>query len=69
MPETIIAFSESDNRISFFNTYFENVESVKKIYNPYSDEIDKLWQTIYICKKPKQNFAEMKKLFKNRIFE
>ena len=36
MPETVIAFSEGNNRISFFNTYFENVELAKKIYNPYS---------------------------------
>ncbi|MCF6222136.1 MAG: glycosyltransferase family 39 protein [Flavobacteriaceae bacterium] len=69
IPETVIAFSHGDTRISFFSTYFENVEPIKRIYNPYSDEVDELWQTIYICKNPKQNFTALKKSFKNRIFE
>lgn len=69
MPETLISFSESDAGISFFNSYFEDVKPVRKIYNPYSDEIDGLWQTIYICRNPKQDFDTMKTLFKKRIFE
>jgi len=69
MPETLISFSESDAGIDFFNSYFEDVKPVRKIYNPYSDEIDGLWQTVYICRNPKQDFDTMKTLFKKRIFE
>ena len=69
MPEIVLAFSDGDARTSFFNTYFESVEPIKKVYNPYSDEIDELWQTIYICKNPKQDFNELKKIFNKRIFE
>lgn len=69
MPKTIIAFSNGDAGRDFFEPFFEEVNPVRKIYNPYADEESKLWQTIYICKNPKQDFDTMKILFKNRIFE
>lgn len=67
MPNTIIALSYQVGY--FFNPYFEEVTLVKSIYNPYADNEEELYQKIYICKKPKQNFEKMKALFKHRIFE
>lgn len=67
MPKTVIALSYQVG--DFFNPYFEKVTLVKSIYNPYADNEEELYQRIYICKNPKQNFEKMKDLFKNRIFE
>ncbi|QZK89854.1 glycosyltransferase family 39 protein [Flavobacterium sp. CHNK8] len=67
MPKTIIALSYQVG--DFFNPYFEEITLVKSIYNPYADNEEELYQRIYICKKPKQNFEKMKELFKRRIFE
>lgn len=67
MPNTIIAISYQVG--DFFNPYFEEVKLVKSIYNPYADNEEELFQKIYICKKPKQNFEKMRKLFSKRIFE
>ena len=67
MPNTIIALSYQVG--DFFNTYFEEVILVKTIYNPYAENEEELYQRIYICRKPKQNFEKMKELFKHRIFE
>jgi hypothetical protein len=70
MPKTLIAFSESKSEDKiFFEPYFETVTAVKTIYNPYAKEEDELYQTIFICKNPKQNYKELKLLFKDRIFE
>jgi Dolichyl-phosphate-mannose-protein mannosyltransferase len=67
LPNTLIALSYQVG--DFFNPYFEEVILVKSIYNPYADNEEELYQRIYICKKPKQNFQKMKELFKHRIFE
>lgn len=67
MPNTIIALSYRVG--NFFLPYFDNVTLIKEIYNPYADNEEELYQRIYICKKPKQNFNKMKELFKHRIFE
>ena len=67
MPETIIALSYRVG--DFFQPYFGDITQVRTIYNPYSDNDEELYQYIYICKKPKQNFNEMKDIFKKRIFE
>ena len=70
MPATIIAIrSSTAEGKDFFEPYFEEVIPVKSIYNPYSNKEEKLWQTIFICKQPKQNFYALKHAFKNRIFE
>ncbi|MCL8000617.1 hypothetical protein M8994_20720, partial [Brucella sp. 21LCYQ03] len=53
----------------FFKPYFEEVKPVRSIYNPYADEEEQVWQTIFICKSPQQNFNTLKKLFENRVFE
>ncbi|MDP3446045.1 MAG: hypothetical protein Q8T08_24555, partial [Ignavibacteria bacterium] len=67
MPNTVIALSYQVG--NFFNPYFEEVTLVKSIYNPYADNDEELYQRIYICRKPKQDFGKMKELFKKRIFE
>jgi hypothetical protein len=67
IPETIIALSYRVG--NFFQPYFGDITKVRTIYNPYSDNDEELYQYIYICKKPKQSFDEMKNLFKTRIFE
>lgn len=67
MPNTVIALSYRVG--DFFKPYFEEVTLVKSIYNPYANNEEELYQRIYICKKPKQDFKKMKQLFKKRIFE
>jgi hypothetical protein len=67
MPNIIIGLSYQVG--DFFKSYFEEVTLVKSIYNPYADNEEELYQRIYICRKPKQDFEKMKRLFKNRIFE
>lgn len=70
MPQTTIALRYSDRTGKrFFEPYFEEVIPAKSIYNPYAKEEEDLWQTIFICKKPKQTYDELKELFKNRVFE
>ena len=69
LPKTIIAFSNGEAGINFFQSFFSSVVAVKQIYNPYADEEKDLWQTIYICKKPKLNFEQLRSEFKTRIFE
>ena len=67
MPETIIALSYRVG--DFFPSYFGEITKVRTIYNPYSANDEELYQYIYVCKKPNQNFDKMKDLFKERIFE
>lgn len=67
MPSTIIALSYDVG--DFFQPYFNQVQKVRTIYNPYSDNEEQLYQFVYICKEPKQDFMDMKRLFKDRIFE
>lgn len=67
MPNTVIALSYQVG--DFFSPYFQEVKLVRTIYNPYADNDEELYQRIYICKNPKQDFDKMKALFKSRIFE
>ncbi|GGW28709.1 hypothetical protein GCM10007383_12650 [Arenibacter certesii] len=69
LPKTIIAFSNGEAGIDFFQSFFRSVVSVKQIYNPYADDEKDLWQTIYICKEPTLNFEQLRSEFKTRIFE
>jgi len=69
MPKTVIAFTNGEATIDFFETYFNSVIAVKEVYNPYGDFDEDVFQTIYICKSPKQSFDELKVLFKKRVFE
>ncbi len=67
MPSTIIALSYQVG--DFFTPYFEKVTLVKSIYNPYAYNKEELYQRIYICENPKQDFEKMKVVFEERIFE
>ena len=67
MPETTICLGY--NVGDFFKEYFDEVTKVRTIYNPYSENEEKLHQHIYICRKPKQTYDELKILFKDRVFE
>ncbi|NEU09235.1 glycosyltransferase family 39 protein [Flavihumibacter sp. R14] len=67
MPNTTIALSYRVG--DFFSPYFDDVKLVRTIYNPYADTEEELYQRIYVCKRPKQDFEKMKELFKTRIFE
>jgi hypothetical protein len=69
MPKAVIAFTNGEAKIDFFENFFNSVVAVKKVYNPYADFEEDKYQTIYVCKKPKQNFDELKRLFKKRVFE
>lgn len=69
LPKTIIAYTNGEAKIDFFEGFFKTVTPVKKIYNPYADFEEDIWQTIYICKNPKQDFKELKLVFENRVFE
>ena len=67
MPNIVIGLSYQVG--DFFKSYFNEVTLIKTIYNPFADNEEELYQQIYICRKPKQDFEKMKALFKNRIFE
>ena len=67
MPPVIIALSYQVG--NYFQPFFEQVTLVKTLYNPYAYDEEQLYQKIYICKNPRQDFAEMKSLFQKRIFE
>jgi hypothetical protein len=69
MPATVIAFTNDEAGIDFFQGFFGTVIPVKKVFNPYAMFDKDLWQTIYICKDPKQDFAGLKTAFRTRVFE
>ncbi|MBB6502038.1 ArnT family glycosyltransferase [Pedobacter cryoconitis] len=69
IPETVIGFTNGEATIDFFESYFNSVVAVKKVYNPYASFNKDVFQTIYICKSPKQSFDELKVLFEKRVFE
>ncbi len=67
IPTTIIALSYRVG--DFFSPYFDEVKLVRTIYNPYADNEEELYQRIYVCKQPKQDFNKLKEIFSSRIFE
>ena len=69
LPATVIAFSNGEAGIGFFQPFFRSVVAVKKIFNPYADDEKDLWQTIYICQDPVMNFDQLRTEFKTRVFE
>jgi hypothetical protein len=69
MPHTVIAFTNDEAGIDFFQGFFSSVIPAKKVFNPYAMFDKDLWQTIYICKEPKQDFAGLKAAFRTRVFE
>lgn len=69
LPNAVIAFSNGEAGIDFYQSFFNSVVAVKRIYNPYADDEKDLWQTIYVCKDPKLDFEELRTEFKTRIYE
>jgi hypothetical protein len=69
MPQTIIAYCYNDSGDSAFNYFFEKVTPVRKIYSDYASIEGWVAQTIFVCKKPRLSFDEMKEFWKKRIFE
>lgn len=69
IPETVIAFTNGEADINFFKDFFSSVVAAKTIYNPYASFDKDIYQTIFICKEPKQDFAGLRTAFKTRIFE
>jgi len=69
LPETVIAVSNQGVPKEFWFSFFSLVEEKAKIHNKYADEDEDEWTYIYVCLKPKTNFAQLKETFKNRIFE
>ncbi|MFB6454220.1 ArnT family glycosyltransferase [Chitinophaga sp. Hz27] len=69
MPQTVIALAFKDTPDYFFTPFYEEVIPVRVIPNIYAGVEGRVNQTIYICKKPKYNFTEMKEQFRKRIFE
>ncbi len=67
MPSTVIGVSYRVGK--FFEQYFKQVQIVKQLYNPYSDNEEELYQYIYVCKQPLQTFDELKVKFRSRVFE
>ncbi len=67
MAETTVCLGY--NIGGFFREYFDEVKKVRTFYNPYAETKEEQYQHIYICKKPKQTFDELKILFQDRIFE
>lgn len=69
MPEVVIGFTNGEARIEFFENYFKNVVAVKMVRNPYASFEKDIYQTIYVCKEPRQSFDQMSVLFSKRVFE
>ncbi len=69
VPETIIAFTNGEAEIGFFQGFFNSVVAVKRVYNPHAGLDNDIWQTIFICKNAKQDFAGLRREFKTRVFE
>jgi hypothetical protein len=69
MPATVIAFTNDEAGIGFFQDFFQTVVPVKKVFNPYAMFDKDLWQTIYVCKDAKGSWADLKEAFKTRVFE
>jgi hypothetical protein len=71
MPSVIIAYNSDESGIVFWQSFFDTVIPFEKIANPYADDSEdgRHYQTVYICRNPKQSFTGLKEIFKNRVFE
>jgi hypothetical protein len=70
MPTVVLAIRYSNvDGGDFFAPYFQKVTPVQSIYNPYADKEERVWQTIFLCEQPLQDFETLKSLFAHRIFE
>ncbi|MGQ1785130.1 ArnT family glycosyltransferase [Saccharicrinis sp. GN24d3] len=69
LPGTLIAISNKGVPKEYWEYFFSTVEVTDTILNPYADESEDELTTIYICREPKTNYAGLKDIFRNRIFE
>ena len=69
LPSTVLAISNGEAGIDFFQSFFNDVKTAKQIFNPYANSKKDLYQTIYICRQPKYTFEELNVIFKSRVFE
>ena len=69
MPTTVLAFTNKEAGIDFFQSFFNTVIPVKKVFDPYADEDEDSYQTIFVCRDPKQDFDGLHEIFKSRVFE
>lgn len=67
MPGTIIGLSYHVGE--FFSPYFNDIQIVRTLPNPFTTVQEEKDQFIYILKSPRQDFDKMKDLFKSRIYE
>lgn len=70
LPEITIALRYSGPEGKrYFEPYFKTVKPVTALFNPYADEPERLWQTVFICEQPKVDFTRLQVLFAQRVFE
>ena len=71
MPTTVVAFNSIESGKAFWMQYFNSVTLATTVVNRYSKDLDDGQHilTLFICREPKQNFNELKELFRNRVFE
>jgi hypothetical protein len=71
MPAAVIVFNSDESGINFWKPFFDTIIPFEKITNPYAEDSEdgRHYQTVYICRNPKQSFTDLKEIFKNRVFE
>jgi len=71
MPAAVIVFNSDESGIDFWKPFFGTIIPFEKITNPYAEDSEdgRHYQTVYICRNPKQSFTDLKEIFKNRVFE
>ncbi|RAJ05184.1 dolichyl-phosphate-mannose-protein mannosyltransferase [Chitinophaga skermanii] len=69
MPPTVIAYNKGDAGKDFWDGYYKDVQLVKTYHNKYARDPEDEYITIYVCKQPLQDYARMKELFANRVYE
>ena len=64
----VIAIGESNIDHQYWEQYFDDVEEVDVIENPYASERNWYEYRIYICRQIKYNSDELKKMLKTKYF-
>ncbi|ATL48856.1 hypothetical protein COR50_17730 [Chitinophaga caeni] len=69
MPATILVLDYNGSWEEDYKELFTKITKVGRVYNPYADEEETLFQYVYICEGPLQSFDDMKRIYKDRIYE
>jgi hypothetical protein len=64
----VISISESNLKKSYWEQYFNKVEEIEIIDNPFASEKNWYNYRIFLCRELKYNSHELKQIFKNQIF-